>query len=281
MWNSAGTKGYVAGMGSMNLVVINSNSARAGLTDTIWVGKGPTGLALDEARGQLYVLNKFDASISIVDLATEAQVDVVPFFDPSPYAIKVGRIHLYDTHKTSGLGQIACIVPYRLKDGPAGLGTLETPPPTARPDGNNLGQGLIGLEPNTTPVPFEPFHPMKGPMTTQTLQDIIGKEPLHWRGDRAAWRTSRKHSSRCREACGLSRTRRCSSSRTSSRRFTSRPTPTATSTTRSPRACRCPAGCGRAGLATPDSRFPTATRASLADFTAPRRGTSTSAPSRA
>jgi hypothetical protein len=25
---------------------------------------------------------------------------------------------------------------------------------------------------------------MKGPMTTQTLQDIIGKEPLHWRGDR-------------------------------------------------------------------------------------------------
>lgn len=25
---------------------------------------------------------------------------------------------------------------------------------------------------------------MKGPMMTQTLQDIIGKEPLHWRGDR-------------------------------------------------------------------------------------------------
>jgi hypothetical protein len=25
---------------------------------------------------------------------------------------------------------------------------------------------------------------MKGPMTTQTLQDIIGKEPHHWRGDR-------------------------------------------------------------------------------------------------
>ena len=28
------------------------------------------------------------------------------------------------------------------------------------------------------------FHPMKGPMTTQTMQDLIGKEPLHWRGDR-------------------------------------------------------------------------------------------------
>jgi len=28
------------------------------------------------------------------------------------------------------------------------------------------------------------FHPMKGPMVTQTLQDIIGHEPFHWRGDR-------------------------------------------------------------------------------------------------
>jgi hypothetical protein len=29
------------------------------------------------------------------------------------------------------------------------------------------------------------FHPMKGPMTTQTLRGIIGNEPLHWRGDRS------------------------------------------------------------------------------------------------
>src|SRR5439155_9319965 len=31
---------------------------------------------------------------------------------------------------------------------------------------------------------FTDFHPMKGPMVTQTLQDIIGNEPHHWRGDR-------------------------------------------------------------------------------------------------
>src|SRR6185295_16133532 len=29
------------------------------------------------------------------------------------------------------------------------------------------------------------YHPMKGPMVTQTLQDIIGHEPFHWRGDRS------------------------------------------------------------------------------------------------
>ena len=32
--------------------------------------------------------------------------------------------------------------------------------------------------------PCPDWHPMKGPMVTQTLQDIIGKEPHHWRGDR-------------------------------------------------------------------------------------------------
>ncbi len=28
------------------------------------------------------------------------------------------------------------------------------------------------------------FHPMKGPMTTQTLRGLNGADPLHWRGDR-------------------------------------------------------------------------------------------------
>lgn len=29
------------------------------------------------------------------------------------------------------------------------------------------------------------FHPMKGPMTTQTLRGLANLEPYHWRGDRA------------------------------------------------------------------------------------------------
>jgi hypothetical protein len=33
-------------------------------------------------------------------------------------------------------------------------------------------------------APLPAFHPMKGPMLTQTLQDIIGKEPFYWRGQR-------------------------------------------------------------------------------------------------
>ncbi len=108
VWNSAGTRGYVTGMGSNYLVVVDANGARAGITDTIAVGEGPTGIVLDEARSRLYVLDKFEGAISVVDSVAEVETVRVPFFDPSPSAIRVGRKHLYDTHKNSGLGQIAC-----------------------------------------------------------------------------------------------------------------------------------------------------------------------------
>ncbi len=180
VWNSAGTKGYVSGMGSNNLIVINASGDRAGLADTIPVGQGPTGLALDAARSQLYVLNRFDGTVSVVSTTTESMGATVSFYDPTPTQIKVGRKHLYDTHKTSGLGQASCgschvdgrtdRIAWDLGDPSGNMKALT---------GLNLGAGVPGL--NTG---FQPFHPMKGPMATQTLQDIIGKEPFHWRGDR-------------------------------------------------------------------------------------------------
>jgi hypothetical protein len=47
---------------------------------------------------------------------------------------------------------------------------------------NNAQNTLLGFGGNE--ATFDKFHPMKGPMTTQTLIDIIGKEPHHWRGDK-------------------------------------------------------------------------------------------------
>ncbi|HYF14285.1 MAG TPA: hypothetical protein VD971_04345 [Phycisphaerales bacterium] len=188
-WNGAGTKAYVAGMGSNNVVVINASGGRAGLSDTIDVGEGPTGLALDEARGRLYVLNKFGASISVVSTATETVEQTVEFFDPTPGAIKTGRKFLYDTHLTSGLGQASCASCHI--DGRTDRLGWDLGDPTQLQQSlgaNNLGFGLPGLSPNS-PVPpnpaFQPFHPMKGPMVTQTFQDIVGHEPHHWRGDRS------------------------------------------------------------------------------------------------
>ena len=181
VWNSAGTRGYITGMGSNCLVVVNATGARAGISQTIPVGEGPTGVVIDEAHARLFVLDKFEGAISVVSTVTETESVRVPFFDPSPAAIRIGRKHLYDTHKNSGLGQIACASCHvdakvdRLAwdlGNPAGQMKQLT--------GQNLGANLPVLNQG-----FQDWHPMKGPMTTQTLQDIIGQEPLHWRGDRA------------------------------------------------------------------------------------------------
>lgn len=178
VWRSDGSKAYVAGMGSNNVVAINANGARVG--SPIAVGQGPTGLALDEVAMRLYVLNRFDASISVVNASAGNVVETVPFFDPTPAVIKQGRPFLYDTHRTSGLGQAscgACHVDSRMDRLAWDLG--DPSGAVKGTTGLNLGAGVPTL--NTG---FKSFHPMKGPMTTQTLQDIIGKEPFHWRGDR-------------------------------------------------------------------------------------------------
>lgn len=180
VWNAAGTRAYVTGMGSNNVIVIDSSGARAGAAPTIEVGEGPTGIVLDAAHGRLLVLNKFEGAISVVDLASEMETARIPFHDASPQAIRLGRKHLYDTHKNSGLGQIACGSCHVDSRFDRLAWDLGNPAGNMKPvTGQNLGAGIPGL--NTG---FQPWHPMKGPMTTQTLQDIIFKEPLHWRGDR-------------------------------------------------------------------------------------------------
>lgn len=181
VWRADGARGYIAGMGSDNLIAIDADGARASAAP-VEVGKGPSGLAIDEARGRLYVFNRFDASLSVIDLQTETELERVGFFDPTPAAIKTGRPFLYDTHRTSGLGHVSCAschidgridrLAWDLGDPAGAVKNVSTPR-------HNLGANFPGLTGN-----FTHFHPMKGPMTTQTMQDIIGKEPHHWRGDR-------------------------------------------------------------------------------------------------
>jgi YVTN family beta-propeller protein len=179
-WNAAGTKGYVTGMGSNNVIVIDAAGNRAGIAPTIVVGEGPTGIALDESRSRLYVMDKFEGAISVVSTTTEVETARFAFFDPSPSAIKVGRKHLYDTHKNSGLGQIACASCHVDARFDRLAWDLGNPAGTMAPvAGNNLGMNIPGLN-----IGFADYHPMKGPMTTQTLQAIVGNEPFHWRGDR-------------------------------------------------------------------------------------------------
>jgi hypothetical protein len=53
------------------------------------------------------------------------------------------------------------------------------------PDGkvlHNPGPFAIPVLPDLMPTPD--FHPLKGPMTTQSLRGMANHGPMHWRGDR-------------------------------------------------------------------------------------------------
>ena len=155
---------FLAATSSAKVGVLNSQGA---VTARIQVGQGPTGLALNESRNVLYVLNRFDESISIVDLLTRTQIGTTAVgFNPEPDTVRNGRRFLYDT-SVSAHGDVSCASCHDNghRDGLAwDLGD---------PQGEMAGLGLR-------------VHPMKGPMTTQSLRGIIGTEPLHWRGDRAS-----------------------------------------------------------------------------------------------
>src|SRR6185437_12073500 len=61
-----------------------------------------------DVRQRLYVFNRFSSSVSVVDTVADSVVNAVPLFDPTPVVIAAGRRHLYDTRRTSGLGQASC-----------------------------------------------------------------------------------------------------------------------------------------------------------------------------
>ncbi|MSR41638.1 MAG: hypothetical protein EXS10_07025 [Phycisphaerales bacterium] len=170
-----GTRGYATGIGSSNLIAFNlSNFARLGRCNT---GEGPTGVVLDAARGKIYTLNRFAGSISAIVEATLVPVSEVPFFDPTPTVVKNGRPFLFDTQISSGLGQASCgscHIDARMDQLSWDLGD---PSGTVK----ILDQVCnLGLPLGTC----NDFHPMKGPMSTQTLIGLAGTEPFHWRGDR-------------------------------------------------------------------------------------------------
>lgn len=177
VWSSDGSTGYVSGMGSDNIVVVDAQGNRSGTNSVIAVGQGPAGLALDEARGRLYVYNRFDDSVSTVITSNQTVAATLELFNPTPVVIRNGRPFLYNTHLTSGLGQAAC----------ASCHVDARTDRLAWDLGNPAGD-IIPIDPagefdTSLPYPTNNYHPMKGPMVTRTLQDAIGHEPFHWRGD--------------------------------------------------------------------------------------------------
>jgi cysteine-rich repeat protein len=182
---SDGSTLYVAALGSSKVGVFNTTQLENDtfVPDTanqIAVsGGGPTGVVLDEARDQLYVLTRFDDSISVINTVSQTETAHVPLFNPEPASIVNGRRFLYDASYTSSHGDSACASCHVFADFDSLAWDL------GNPDNTTLtNPGPFKLNPPLPPGTFRDFAPLKGPMTTQSLRGLANHGPMHWRGDR-------------------------------------------------------------------------------------------------
>jgi DNA-binding beta-propeller fold protein YncE len=137
---------------------------------------GPAGLALSGDNSRLYVYSRFDNSIQVIDTASFSILSSTTMFTPESASIQRGRQILYDANLSSANGTASCGSCHIFGDLDALAWDL------GNPDGllvENINE-FVRLRNRT----FENFHPMKGPMTTQTFRGMADSGPLHWRGDR-------------------------------------------------------------------------------------------------
>lgn len=185
-------RAFVAAQGSAAVLVLDA--ATGAFLRRIDCGPIPSGLAIDEARGLLFVHSRGDHAIRAFDLARlrPAGSPVRLPYDAEPPLVRSGRLHLYEARPTNGHGNgaMACASCHVFGHGDALAWDLGDPegswsyyyPDLLQGIGSYPGQLVVA---STTPV----NHPLKGPMVTQSLRGLMSPEakddlPLHWRGDR-------------------------------------------------------------------------------------------------
>ena len=185
----SGANYFLAAFGSDRVALVNADNgavtARIELSPTARGSladprnkRGPRGLALKPGQA-LYVANRISNTLIVIDPNTRAIVREIPIgsHDPTPAVVRQGRGFLYDA-KLSGNGTVSCaschidaemdMLAWDLGDPQGEMAIVNAPV-----------SGTAGLIRSNFFM-----HPMKGPMTTQTLRGLPGTEPLHWRGDR-------------------------------------------------------------------------------------------------
>lgn len=190
--SSDGSTLYVAAFGSARIGVFDTADIEdsnfesnfdptAESANYIDTGGGPSGMVLNETHNRLYVLTRFANQLEEIDLATGNTVAVHSLHNPEPQAVVDGRPFLYDANLTSGNGEASCSSCHIFADMDQLAWNLGNPDEhvtvnTQRNDPDFVAGPVVGIDPT--------FHPMKGPMTTQTLRGMATHGALHWRGDR-------------------------------------------------------------------------------------------------
>jgi DNA-binding beta-propeller fold protein YncE len=185
---ASGATLYVAALGSDRVGVfstaqLENDSFVPSAASQIQVsGGGPTGVVLDEDRGQLYVMTRFDDAISVISTTTRTETAHVAMHDPEPPSVVAGRRFLYDARRSSSHGDSSCASCHVFGDFDSLAWDLGNPDARLL---TNPGPFASALFNPLTKLPIDPvFHPMKGPMTTQSLRGMANHGPMHWRGDR-------------------------------------------------------------------------------------------------
>ena len=155
-------------------------------------GGGPTGLALDESRNRLYVLTRFNNSISVVNTFAAKEIARHSLHNPEPASVVAGRPFLYDANLSSSNGEASCGVCHVGADKDELAWDLGDP------------EGLVAINPNEfidavllsmrqppeqMDPPPQPFHPDE---RTDDDPNFAGHEgswthALAWRSNRWQW----------------------------------------------------------------------------------------------
>jgi YVTN family beta-propeller protein len=196
---------YVAAFGSSKIGVFNTTELESNTFSPVTEsgnyipvsGGGPAGLVLKEAANQLFVLTRFDNAVKVINLANCRETQTVSMPNPEPPSITQGRPMLYSA-SFSANGEAACASCHIGADKDELAWDLGEPEsaPTNNPISINLGNTApLGLALFGIPGQINGngnvanFHPLKGPMTTQTLRGLANSGAMHWRGDRANGQT--------------------------------------------------------------------------------------------
>jgi cytochrome c peroxidase len=172
---------YVAALGSAKVAVIptatlSTAALSANSANHIAVPDGPAGLALNASGTRLFVYSHIAHSVSVIDTASKSVLKTNMLFTPDSVRVKAGRRMLYDANFTSSNGTSSCSSCHTFADLDHLAWDLGNPDDSQKTNTN----AYVANSPKTTPK----FHPMKGPMTTQTLRGMAKNGPTHWRGDR-------------------------------------------------------------------------------------------------
>jgi DNA-binding beta-propeller fold protein YncE len=190
--SSDGSTLYVAAFGSGKVGVFSTAALEADTFDPTVTsadyipvtGGGPAGLVLDEANDRLYVATRFDNGVSVVDLGSGSEAYHLNFPNPEPASLQDGRFMLYDAVVTSSNGESSCASCHVFGDFDSIAWDLGDPDGTIGTNPNTINLNAAAGDQNGGAANNE-FHPMKGPMTTQTLRGLANSGHMHWRGDRA------------------------------------------------------------------------------------------------